>query len=308
MQLSFKIKHLPAIPAGFPFFSLRAQRKRTKRKGSQAAETTPFVKAWNRRGKNSLRSNSSPLPPAPDLAARLSGNGANRPRTPLSPSKKSLAGRARVSSFCWSYLVFVMHVRGMPRGPGVSFRPQGEISRLVIGIGTPFVKVRNRRGKQRVGLSNRRSLRSNSLPLPPAPDLAARLSGNGATVPEHLFPHQSSPRRGEREHLLFVVVTLFLLCMCGEYLGALVCHFDRREKSRDSSLSFGMTMPNNLRSDYSTCKHSGKIIGVRTQLDPNYHSVFNTSFHISAGNPCGLSILFFACPKKKNQKKGQPGR
>ncbi len=64
-----------AIPAGFPFFSLRAQRKRTKRKGSQATETTPVTKARNRRGKNSLRSDSLPLHPLPDLADRLSGNG-----------------------------------------------------------------------------------------------------------------------------------------------------------------------------------------------------------------------------------------
>ena len=48
---------------------------------------------------------------------------------------------------------------------------------------TPVTKARNRRDKQRVGLSNRRSLRSNSLPLHPAPDLAARLSGNGPLRP-----------------------------------------------------------------------------------------------------------------------------
>jgi hypothetical protein len=45
------------------------------RNGSQAAENDPFVKVRNRRGKNSLRSNSLPLDPVPDLAARLSGNG-----------------------------------------------------------------------------------------------------------------------------------------------------------------------------------------------------------------------------------------
>ena len=67
------------------------------RKGSQATETTPVAKARNRRGKNSLRSNSLPLHPAPDLAARLSGNGPLRPRTHLSQSKKSPAGRTSMT-------------------------------------------------------------------------------------------------------------------------------------------------------------------------------------------------------------------
>ena len=56
-------------------------KKRTKRKGSRATETTPFAEVWNRRGKNSLRSNSLPLHPAPNLAARLSGNGNAAPST-----------------------------------------------------------------------------------------------------------------------------------------------------------------------------------------------------------------------------------
>ena len=50
------------------------------RKGSPAAETAPFVGVRNRRGKNSLRSNSLPLHPVPHPAARLSGKGPHRPR------------------------------------------------------------------------------------------------------------------------------------------------------------------------------------------------------------------------------------
>ena len=72
---SFQIQRQQAIPAGFPFFFLRAQRKEPKKRAAKAAEKTPSVKVRNRRGKNSLRSNSLPLHPVPDLVARLSGNG-----------------------------------------------------------------------------------------------------------------------------------------------------------------------------------------------------------------------------------------
>ena len=44
---------------------------------------------------------------------------------------------------------------------------------------TPVDELRNRQGEQRVGLPNRRSLRSNSSPLFPVAEPAARLSGNG---------------------------------------------------------------------------------------------------------------------------------
>ena len=49
------------LPGGVLFFA--CPKKRTKRKGSPAAETTPVDGLRNRRGKNSLRSNSLPLSP-----------------------------------------------------------------------------------------------------------------------------------------------------------------------------------------------------------------------------------------------------
>jgi len=64
------------------------------RKGSPAAETTPFVEVWNRRGKNSLRSDSLPLHPVPHPAARLSGKGTHRPRIDRLHVKERSAGRA----------------------------------------------------------------------------------------------------------------------------------------------------------------------------------------------------------------------
>ncbi len=68
-------------PCGLPILFFACPKKRTKRKGSQAPETNPCSNLRNRRGKNSLRSNSLPLHPAPDLAARLSGNGLHSLRT-----------------------------------------------------------------------------------------------------------------------------------------------------------------------------------------------------------------------------------
>jgi hypothetical protein len=61
-------------------------------KGSQATENAPFGKVRNRRGKNSLPSNRLPLHPAPDLAARLSGNGLHQPRTFSFQKSKSSTG------------------------------------------------------------------------------------------------------------------------------------------------------------------------------------------------------------------------
>jgi hypothetical protein len=88
------IKH--SLPAGAAFFSLRAQRKRIKRKGSPAAETAPVAEPRNRRGKNSLRSNSLPLHPVPHPTARLSGKGPYRPRTHLFLHPDLLPGQAFV--------------------------------------------------------------------------------------------------------------------------------------------------------------------------------------------------------------------
>ncbi len=81
-------------PCGLPILFFLCPKKRTKRKGSQAAETTPFGKVRNRRGKNSRRSDRLPLHPAPDLAARLSGNGLHSPRTRFFQKSNSSAGSA----------------------------------------------------------------------------------------------------------------------------------------------------------------------------------------------------------------------
>ena len=69
----------PGNPCGMGILFFACPKKRTKRKGSPAAETTPFAEVQNRRGKNSLRSNSLPLHPVPHPAARPSGKG------PVSP-------------------------------------------------------------------------------------------------------------------------------------------------------------------------------------------------------------------------------
>ena len=60
-------------PGGVLFFA--CPKKRTKRNGSHAALTTPVDALRNRRGENSLRSNSSPLFPVAEPAARQGGNG-----------------------------------------------------------------------------------------------------------------------------------------------------------------------------------------------------------------------------------------
>jgi hypothetical protein len=73
---------LPLSPCGRGILFFACPKKRIKRKGSPVAETTPFAKVRNRRGKNSLRSNSLPLHPVPHLAERLSANG-----PPLCPDK-----------------------------------------------------------------------------------------------------------------------------------------------------------------------------------------------------------------------------
>ena len=80
-------------PGGVLFFA--CPKKRTKRKGSPAAETTPVAGLRNRRGKNSLRSNSLPLfpgsaprrPPQRQRAVFLA-------RRPIMPRTVLLAGPA----------------------------------------------------------------------------------------------------------------------------------------------------------------------------------------------------------------------
>ena len=80
-------------PGGVLFFA--CPKKRTKRKGSPAAETTPVDGLRNRRGKNSLRSNSLPLFPVPHPAARLSAKGLLFfPGNPPYPELSALAGPA----------------------------------------------------------------------------------------------------------------------------------------------------------------------------------------------------------------------
>ena len=75
------------------FFS--CPKKRTKRKGSPVAETTPADGLRNRRGKNSLRSNSLPLSPgsAPRRPAQRQ-RAVFFPRNTPCPAPPSLAGPA----------------------------------------------------------------------------------------------------------------------------------------------------------------------------------------------------------------------
>jgi hypothetical protein len=95
-ELSLLLSTKHSLPEGAAFFSLRAQRKRIKRKGSPAAETAPAAEPRNRRGKNSLRSNSLPLHPVPHPTARLSGKGPHCPRTHFFLHANLLPGQAFV--------------------------------------------------------------------------------------------------------------------------------------------------------------------------------------------------------------------
>ena len=81
------------LPGGVLFFA--CPKKRTKRKGSPAAETTPVDGLRNRRGKNSLRSNSLPLFPgsAPRRPAQRQ-RAVFFPRNTPCPAPPSLAGPA----------------------------------------------------------------------------------------------------------------------------------------------------------------------------------------------------------------------
>ena len=87
---------LAPSPGGVLFFA--CPKKRTKRKGSPAAETTPDDGLRNRRGKNSLRSDSLPL--FPGSAPRRP---AQRQRTvcfpgyPSCPEPSSWRGRPSTS-------------------------------------------------------------------------------------------------------------------------------------------------------------------------------------------------------------------
>ena len=84
--------HRP-LPGGVLFFA--CPKKRTKRKGSPAAETTPVDGLRNRRGKNSLRSDSLPLFPgsAPRRPAQRQ-RAVVLPRKSILPRTVSLAGPA----------------------------------------------------------------------------------------------------------------------------------------------------------------------------------------------------------------------
>ena len=78
-------------PGGVLFFA--CPKKRTKRKGSPAAETTPVDGLRNRRGKNSLRSDSLPLFPgsAPRRPAQRQ-RAVVLPRKPVMPRTALPAG------------------------------------------------------------------------------------------------------------------------------------------------------------------------------------------------------------------------
>ncbi len=88
----------PLSPCGRGILFFACPKKRNKRKGSPAAETAPFAKVRNRRGNNSLRSNSLPLHPVPRLAARRSANGPHRARIPLNETSRNPAGRTSVAT------------------------------------------------------------------------------------------------------------------------------------------------------------------------------------------------------------------
>jgi len=96
-ELAWRRSH-PLSPCGRGILFFACPKKRNKRKGSPAAETTPFAKVQNRRGNNSLRSNSLPLHPVPRLAARLSANGPHRARIPLNETSRNPTGRPSVAA------------------------------------------------------------------------------------------------------------------------------------------------------------------------------------------------------------------
>ena len=83
-------------PGGVLFFA--CPKKRTKRKGSPAAETTPVDGLRNRRGKNSLRSDSLPLFPgsAPRRPAQRQ-RAVFFPGNPSCPASSSRRGQRRTS-------------------------------------------------------------------------------------------------------------------------------------------------------------------------------------------------------------------
>ena len=87
--------HRPS-PGGVLFFA--CPKKRTKRKGSPAAETTPVDGLRNRRGKNSLRSDSLPLSPgsAPRRPAQRQ-RAVFFPGNPSCPASSSRRGQRRTS-------------------------------------------------------------------------------------------------------------------------------------------------------------------------------------------------------------------
>ena len=124
---------MPGNPCGLPILFFACPKKRNKRKGSPAAETAPFAKVRNRRGNNSLRSNSLPLHPIPRLAARLSANGPHRARIPLNETSRNPAGPPSVAteSQGWGEKRTPTKTGNWIRTlPVMSSRPEGEISSI----------------------------------------------------------------------------------------------------------------------------------------------------------------------------------
>ena len=107
------------LPGGVLFFA--CPKKRTKRKGSPAAETTPVDGLRNRRGKNSLRSNSLPLSPgsAPRRPAQRQ-RAVFFPGDPSCPEPSSWRGQ-RSSSWRWRLRGIVPTLQ---RGNGVVTFPR----------------------------------------------------------------------------------------------------------------------------------------------------------------------------------------
>ena len=128
--ISLKIKYLPAIPAGFPFFSLRAQRKEPKERAARPLRRPRSPRSGTGWAKTRCAQTVCPFDPVPNPAARLSDKGARRPRTPSSSQNNLQAGRAAsvFSQVVAALYLILMMSQKMEKHPVLSSRPQGEIS------------------------------------------------------------------------------------------------------------------------------------------------------------------------------------
>ncbi len=195
-------------PGGVLFFV--CPKKRTKRKGSPAAETTPVDGLRNRRGKNSLRSDSLPLVPgsAPRRPAQRQ-RAVFLPRKPVMTRTVLLAGPAfrlvaghsegdRSHAPAWERRPGRSSVTRMASPPrreaffSLPAQRKEPKERAALSLRRPwFDGLRNRRGKN--------SLRSDSLPLVPgsAPRRPAQRQ-RAVVLPRKPVILEPSSRRGQR--------------------------------------------------------------------------------------------------------------